>query len=69
METLCFCQKLSMDKNQTIEMWSSLSPRPTRGIVDEELLRDEHADEEKSDRDREYRRVDPVETHSGEGDA
>lgn len=58
-----------MDKNQIIEVWSSLSPRPTRGILDEELPRDEYTGEKMSDRDSEYGGVDPVESHPGEGDA
>jgi hypothetical protein len=69
MEALCSCRKLSIHRNQTIEVWSNLSPRPITAISEEELPRHEYTDEEKSDRDSEYTGVDPIEGHPGKGDA
>ena len=36
---------MSMDVNQTIELWRGLSPRLARAIPGQELPEDEHTDE------------------------
>lgn len=59
---------MSMDINQIIELWRSLSPRLARAIPDQELSNDEHTDEKKSDEDSEDKTVDPMESHHEEDD-
>jgi hypothetical protein len=56
-------------QNQIIELWRSLSACLTRVTLDEQLPRDECTDDEKSDRDGEYAKVDPIETHPAKGGA
>jgi len=68
MGILCFGQKMSMDKNQIIELWRGLSPRLARGIPGQELPRDERIGEKKSDGDSEDKTVDPIESHHQEDD-
>jgi hypothetical protein len=67
MAILRFGQELRMDKDQIIELRRSLSPHLTGAIPGQELRKDEHTDEEKSGRDSEYTRVDPIESHLEEG--
>jgi hypothetical protein len=59
---------MSMDINQIIELWRSLSPRLARPIPDQELPNDEHTDEQKRDEDSEDKTVDPIESHHEEDD-
>jgi hypothetical protein len=59
---------MSMDINQIIELWRSLSPRLARAIPGQELPNDEHTDEKKSDEDSEDKTVDPIESHHEEDD-
>jgi hypothetical protein len=49
MAVLCFDQELSMDKNQVIELWRSLSPRLTRAIFNHELREKKHLNRKKTD--------------------
>lgn len=60
--------KISMDINQIIELWGSLSPRLTKAISDQELPKDEHTDEKKSGEDSEDKTVDPIGSHHEEND-
>jgi hypothetical protein len=57
---------MSMDINQIIELWRSLSPRLARAIPGQELPNDEHTDEKKSDEDSEDKTVDHIESHHEE---
>ena len=59
---------MSMDVNQIIELWRSLSPRLARAIPGQEFPNDEHTDEKKSDEDSEDKTVDPIESHHGKDD-
>ena len=68
MAILCFGRKLSMDINQIMELWRSLSPRLAKAIPGEEPPRDERAERRNSDEDRQDKIVDPVENHQEEDD-
>jgi hypothetical protein len=68
MGILCFGGKLSMDINQIIELWRSLSPRLTKAIRGQELPRDERTDEKESSEDSEDKAVHPAESHREEDD-
>jgi hypothetical protein len=68
MRILCFGQKSSMEKNQIIELWRSLSPRLTRAIPRQELGKHEDTDEEKRYEDRKEETVDSVVNHHEEDD-
>ncbi len=59
---------MSMNVNQIIELWRSLSPRLARAIPSQELPKDEHTDEKKSDEYSKDKAVDPIESHHEEGD-
>jgi hypothetical protein len=56
-----------MDINQIIELWRGLSPRLARVIPGQELPKDEHTNEKKSDADSEGKKVAPIESHHEEG--
>ena len=49
MAVLYFDQELSVDKNQVIELWRSLSPRLTRAIPNHELREKKHLNRKKTD--------------------
>jgi len=57
-----------MDINQIIELWRGLSPHLAKAIPGQELPKDEHTDEKKSDEDSEDKTIDPVESHHEEDD-
>jgi hypothetical protein len=59
---------MSMDINQIIELWRGLSPRLARAIPGQELPKDEHTDEKKSDEDGEDKIVDLIGNHHEEDD-
>jgi hypothetical protein len=59
---------MSMDINQIIELWRGLSPRLAKAIPGQELPKDEHTDEKKSDEDSEDKTVNPIESHHEEDD-
>jgi hypothetical protein len=59
---------MSMDVNQIIELWRGLSPRLARAIPGQELPKDEHTDEKKSDEDSEGKTVDPIGSRHEEDD-
>jgi len=59
---------MSMDINQIIELWRSLSPHLARAIPGQELPNDEHTAGKKSDEDSEDKTVDPIESHHEEDD-
>jgi hypothetical protein len=58
-----FLLKMSMDINQIIELWRGLSPRLAGVIPGQELPKDKHTDEKKSDGDSEDETVSPIESH------
>jgi hypothetical protein len=57
-----------MDINQIMELWRGLSPRLARAIPGQELPKDEHTDEKKSDGDSEDKTVNPIESQHEEDD-
>lgn len=57
-----------MDINQIIELWRGLSPRLARAIPGQELPKDEHTDEKKSDEYSKDKTVDPIGSHHVEDD-
>jgi hypothetical protein len=57
-----------MDINQIIELWRGLSPHLAKAIPGQELPKDEHTDEKKSDEDSEDKTIDPVESHHEKDD-
>jgi hypothetical protein len=59
---------MSMDVNQIIGLWRSLSPRLARAIPGQEFPNDEHTDEKKSSEDSEDKTVDPIEGHDEKDD-
>jgi hypothetical protein len=59
---------MSMDVNQIVELWRSLSPRLARTIHGQELPRDEHTNEKKRDEDSEDKTVNPIKGHHEEND-
>jgi hypothetical protein len=59
---------MNMDINQIIELWRGLSPRLARAIPDQELPKDERADEEKGYKDSEDKIVNPIGSHHEEDD-
>jgi hypothetical protein len=61
-------KKMSMNINQIIELWRSLSPRLAKAVPDQELVEGEHTDEKKSDGDSEDKTVNPVESRHEEND-
>ena len=60
--------KMSMNINQIIELWRGLSPHLARAIPDQELPKNEHNGEKKSDEDSKDKTVDPVESHDDKDD-
>jgi hypothetical protein len=59
---------MGMDINQIIDLWRGLSPHLARAIPGQELPKDEHTDEKKSDEHSEDKTVDPIESHHEEDD-
>jgi hypothetical protein len=67
-EFYALVKKMSMDINQIIELWRSLSPRLAKAISGQALPKDEHTDEKKRDEDSEDKTVDPIESHDEKDD-
>jgi hypothetical protein len=59
---------MGMAINQIIELWRSLSPHLAGAIPGQELSKDEHTDEKKSDEDSEDKKVNPIESYQEESD-